>query len=82
MHQFTKKSAQEVVNTGVHALQITCFFYSFVGMIFTSRNFLSGTGDIIVPLVMGITEVICRVLLVIILPQIYRGIWDLVGHRN
>lgn len=76
MHLFTKKSAQEVVNIGVYALQITCFFYSFVGMIFTSRNFLSGTGDIIVPLVMGITEVICRVLLVIILPR-YLGVYGI-----
>ncbi len=77
MRLFTKKEAIQVVNIGVHALHITCFFYSAVGMIFVSRNFLSGVGDINIPLIMGISEVICRVALVLILPQfigVY-GIW-------
>lgn len=77
MRLFTRKEAVEVVKTGVNALHITCFFYSAVGMIFVSRNFLSGAGDISVPMIMGITEVFCRVALVIILPHfigVY-GIW-------
>lgn len=62
MDLFTKNEDIEVVKAGVKAIRITCFFYSAVGMIFVSRNFLSGAGDIQVPLVMGITEVICRIL--------------------
>jgi Na+-driven multidrug efflux pump len=76
MNMFAKESAHEVVRIGTHALQITAFFYSAVGMIFISRNFLSGTGDINIPMMMGLFEVICRVILVIILP-IYIGIYGI-----
>ena len=76
MRLFTKEDAAKVVVIGVHALRITCFFYSAVGMIFVSRNFLSGAGDINVPLMMGICEVICRVLLAIILP-VYIGVYGI-----
>ncbi len=77
MRLFTKKESYQVVEIGVKALQITSFFYSAVGMIFVSRNFLSGTGDINAPMFMGIMEVICRVLLVFILPNFIgvSGIW-------
>lgn len=77
MRLFTKKSADEVITIGVNALHITCFFYSAVGMIFVSRNFLSGTGDINVTMIMGFTEVVCRVLLAIMLPRYFGvyGIW-------
>ncbi len=61
MRLFTKKEDFEVVTYGVQGIRITSFFYSFVGMIFITRNFLSGSGDIQVPMVMGFTEVICRV---------------------
>ncbi len=56
MRLFTKKEDFEVVTIGVQAIRVTCFFYTAVGIIFVTRNFLSGTGDI-----MGFTEVICRV---------------------
>lgn len=77
MRLFTRKEDFDVVRIGIRAIRITCFFYSAVGMIFISRNFLSGAGDIKVPLIMGISEVLCRVVLAIILP-IYigrYGIW-------
>jgi Na+-driven multidrug efflux pump len=76
MRMFLKEDAEKVVIIGIHALRITCFFYSDVGMIFVSRNFLSGVGDINIPLVMGISEVICRVVLAIILP-IYFGVYGI-----
>ena len=61
MRLFTKKEDIEVVAYGVQGIRITSFFYTFVGMIFITRNFLSGSGDIQVPMVMGLIEVICRV---------------------
>ncbi len=61
MRLFTKKEDIEVVSYGVQGIRITSFFYTFVGMIFITRNFLSGSGDIQIPMVMGLTEVICRV---------------------
>ncbi len=81
MELFTKSEDIEVVNAGVKAIRITCFFYSAVGMIFVSRNFLSGTGDIQVPLIMGITEVICRILFASILTIFIGpyGIWWATG---
>jgi Na+-driven multidrug efflux pump len=77
MRLFTKKEDIAVVTTGVKAIRITCFFYSAVGMIFVTRNFLSGTGDIHVPLAMGFTEVICRVVFanVLVLYIGFQGIW-------
>ncbi|HWT74578.1 MAG TPA: MATE family efflux transporter [Mobilitalea sp.] len=77
MRLFTKKEDFEVVVIGVKAIHVTCFFYSAVGMIFVSRNFLSGTGDINIPMIMGFTEVICRVILANVLTIYFSfyGIW-------
>ncbi len=81
MRLFTKKEDLDVVNIGVNAIRITCFFYTTVGMIFITRNFLSGTGDINIPLIMGFTEVVCRVLLAHLLTYYYGiyGIWWATG---
>ncbi len=81
MLMFTKKEFIEVVNTGVRAIHITCFFYSAVGMIFVTRNFLSGAGDINVPMAMGFSEVICRITFAILLTIWigYTGIWWATG---
>ncbi len=78
---FTKKEFYEVVTTGVRAIHITCFFYSAVGMIFVTRNFLSGVGDINVPMIMGFTEVVCRITFVILLTSWigFTGIWWATG---
>jgi putative MATE family efflux protein len=77
MKMFIKSSDFEVMRMGVRALRITCFFYLPVGMIFTARNFLSGTGDINVPMIMSFNEVLCRVAFALTLPLfigVY-GIW-------
>jgi len=81
MRLFTKKEDVDVVITGVKAIRITCFFYSAVGMIFITRNFLSGAGDMNIAMLMGITEVICRVLLANILVNFvsFYGIWWATG---
>lgn len=81
MKLFTKKEDVEVVITGVNAIRITCFFYSAVGMIFISRNFLSGTGDIQFTMLMGVSEVVCRVALSVILVNFvsFYGIWWATG---
>ncbi|MDF2944055.1 MAG: putative rane protein [Herbinix sp.] len=77
MRLFTKKEDFDVVTTGVQAIRITCFFYTAVGIIFVTRNFLSGAGDINVPLAMGFTEVICRVTFANVLSLYigFHGIW-------
>ena len=77
MTLFTKKEDIDVVKVGLEAIRVTCFFYSFVGMIFVSRNFLSSAGDFKIPMIMGLTEVICRVAFANILSVHigYNGIW-------
>lgn len=81
MRLFTKAEDFEVVATGMKGIRVTCFFYSAVGMIFVTRNFLTGAGDINIPLLMGITEVICRILFAIILTNYmgFNGIWWATG---
>lgn len=77
MRLFTKAEDIEVVHTGIKAIRITSFFYVWVGIIFVTRNFLSGTGDINIPMIMGVTEVICRIFFAYVLTMtigIY-GIW-------
>ena len=77
MRWFTKPEDYEVVNTGIIAIRITCFFYTFVGTIFITRNFLSGVGDIKFPLLMGISEVIFRISFVYLFTAWFgfTGIW-------
>lgn len=77
MMLFTKEEDIEVARIGLEAIRVTSFFYAFVGMIFVSRNFLSGVGDIRIPMVMGLTEVLCRVIVANVLSVKigYSGIW-------
>lgn len=63
MRLFTKKEDFEVVKYGIEGIRITSLFYSFLGLIFVTRNFLSGAGDIRIPMIMGLVEVIFRVIL-------------------
>lgn len=81
MDLFTSANDKDVMKIGIEALRVPCFFYSFVGMIFVTRNILSGAGDVKIPMVMGFTEVICRVLFANILSMIfgYQGIWWATG---
>lgn len=75
MRLFTKKDEIEVVRYGFEGIRITCLFYTFLGMIFVTRNFLSGAGDIRIPMIMGIVEVICRV-------TFSRTLSDLIGYKG
>lgn len=74
---FTKEGDTKVVEVGLQAIRVTSFFYVLVGMIFVSRFFLSGAGDTKIPMVMGFTEVICRVVFTSVLSLRfgYYGIW-------
>jgi putative MATE family efflux protein len=77
MRLFTKKEDIDVVIYGVEGIRITSFFYSFLGLIFVTRNFLSGAGDIKVPMIMGLIEVLVRVTVAIYLSRIigFQGIF-------
>lgn len=81
MRLFTTSDDVEVVRIGIEALRVTCFFYSFVGMIFVTRNLLSGAGDVKIPMVMGFTEVVSRVIVSLVLSSFigYNGIWWATG---
>jgi putative MATE family efflux protein len=81
MMLFTKAEDYKVVAMGSEAIRITCFFYSAVGLIFITRNFLSGTGDVHITMLMGITEVICRVIFANVLSNYIGpyGIWWATG---
>lgn len=81
MKLFTKKEEVDVIRMGVEAIQVTSLFYLFVGFILLTRNFLSGAGDINVPMIMGFVEVICRILLANVLGHYfgYQGIWWATG---
>ncbi|MGB4659074.1 MAG: MATE family efflux transporter [Mobilitalea sp.] len=77
MKLFTRKEDIAVVTTGIQAIRITSFFYVPVGTIFITRNFLSGTGDIHIPMIMGLCEVVCRVFFANVLSHYigFTGIW-------
>ena len=77
MRLFTKKEDIDVVRYGVEGIRITSLFYSFVGLIFITRNFLSGAGDIKTTMIMGLIEVVVRVVVSIYLSKIigFQGIF-------
>ncbi|NLO10494.1 MAG: MATE family efflux transporter [Clostridiales bacterium] len=77
MRLFTKKEDIDVVRYGVEGIRITSLFYSFLGLIFVTRNFLSGAGDIKIPIIMGLIEVVVRVAVSIYLSSIigFHGIF-------
>lgn len=69
----------EISRIGSKAVRVTCMFYIPVGMIYVSRNLLSGAGDVKVPMIMGGSEVLTRVIFANVLTAIpaigYMGIW-------
>lgn len=77
MRLFTKKEDIDVVRYGVEGIRISSLFYSFLGLIFVTRNFLSGAGDIKLPMIMGLIEVVVRVAVSIYLSRIigFHGIF-------
>lgn len=52
---------QDVLNIAIDGLRITCCFYMFLGLIYTTRNVLNGAGDAMFSLFTGIVECIGRV---------------------
>lgn len=60
MRLFTKREDIDVVRYGVEGIRITSLFYSFLGLIFVTRSFLSGAGDIRFTMIMGLIEVVVR----------------------
>jgi Na+-driven multidrug efflux pump len=72
-----KEGDLKVVEVGVQAIRVTSFFYVLVEMILVSRFFSSGAGDTKTPMVMGFTEVVCRVVFTTVLSLKfgYYGIW-------
>lgn len=78
---FVKESA--VIEMGAKAIQISSWFYLFLGVIYVVRGVLNGIGDAFFALLNGIVEVIGRFTVPIILTMIPMiglwGIWWSVG---
>ena len=73
----------EVIEMGAKALRITSWFYIFLGVIYVVRGVLNGIGDATFALINGITEVVGRFVVPVILVAIpligVWGIWWSVG---
>ena len=73
----------EVIEMGARALRITCWFYIFLGVIYVVRGVLNGIGDATFALINGVTEVVGRFVVPVILVAIpligVWGIWWSVG---
>ncbi len=74
---------QDVIDMGAKALQITSWFYIFLGVIYVIRGVLNGLGDAFFAMLNGIVEVIGRFVVPIMLTGIPAlglwGIWWSVG---
>jgi len=69
---------EEVIAMGMKALRITSWCYFPLGMIYVPRGLLNGAGDTTFSMINGITEVICRVSLSLILTRIaFIGVWGI-----
>jgi len=73
----------EVIEMGAKALRITSWFYIFLGVIYVVRGVLNGIGDATFALINGVTEVVGRFVVPVILVAIpligVWGIWWSVG---
>lgn len=68
----------EVIHYGVVAMQITSWFYVFLGTINITRGVLNGIGDAAFALINGVVEVIVRILLPIALTGMALfGVWGI-----
>lgn len=74
---FVDSSETEVINIGVSYLLIVSLFYVVVGILFVVRETLRGTGDAMVPLAMGIFELVSRLVIGFVLSLYigYVGLW-------
>jgi len=74
---------EEVIATGAKAIQISSWFYIFLGLIYTVRGVLNGLGDSFFALLNGIVEVLGRFTVPVFLTMIPAiglwGIWWSVG---
>lgn len=74
---FVDKNEQHVIEVGMSYLLIVSLFYVVVGILFVVRETLRGTGDAIVPLMMGIFELVSRLAIGFMLAKVmgYTGLW-------
>lgn len=68
----------EVIHYGAVAMQITSWFYIFLGLIYMTRGVLNGVGDAMFALINGIVEVIGRITIPVALTMIpLFGVWGI-----
>lgn len=68
----------QVIEMGSRALQITSWFYVFLGIIYMVRGVLNGVGDAFFSFVNGITEIVGRFTVPFILTAIsFIGVWGI-----
>ena len=73
---FVKKP--EVITMGARALRITSWFYIFLGIIYVARGVLNGIGDATFALINGITEVVGRFVVPVLLTGVaFIGVWGI-----
>ncbi|WP_088840764.1 MATE family efflux transporter [Listeria sp. ILCC797] len=74
---FVDGKEKEVIEIGVSYLLIVSLFYVVVGILFVVRETLRGTGDALVPLMMGIFELVSRLIIGFALSKVmgYEGLW-------
>ena len=68
----------EVIRMGAKALRITSLFYIFLGIIYVARGILNGIGDATFALINGITEVVGRFVVPVLLTSVaFIGVWGI-----
>lgn len=73
---FVKKP--EVISMGASALRITSWFYIFLGIIYVARGVLNGIGDATFALINGVTEVVGRFVVPVLLTGVaFIGVWGI-----
>ncbi|MBR5115630.1 MAG: polysaccharide biosynthesis C-terminal domain-containing protein, partial [Lachnospiraceae bacterium] len=74
---------EDVIQMGGTALQITSWFYVFLGVIYVVRGVLNGIGDAFFAMLNGVVEVVCRLTIPVFLTSLaifgVWGIWWSVG---
>ena len=69
---------KEVIAMGAKALRITSLFYIFLGIIYIARGVLNGIGDATFALINGITEVVGRFVVPVLLTAVaFIGVWGI-----
>lgn len=68
----------EVISMGAKALRITSLFYIFLGIIYVARGVLNGIGDATFALINGVTEVVGRFVVPVLLTTVaFIGVWGI-----